>query len=187
MGKKTPSTSRKQLRSAAPYVAKAEHPTSAPVPVPVPMPPAAPAPAAVAPAPEPAPVAALRPAAPLLEHPTGPILPTFDLRALARTSLGFCEAALAALPGPAEILLGGDPTAPAPPPGKVPPGDSRSMRTDSQFALVYRHGASVISRRGMLGQRGVWRVVDYPGPTQAAAAYAAECSKLRGQGFVDLS
>lgn len=188
MGKKTPSTSRKQLRSTAPYVAKAEHPTPAPVPVPVPPAAAAPAPAPVqVAAPAPAPVAALRPAAPLLEHPTGPILPTIDLRALARTSLGFCEAALAALPSPSEILVGGDPTTPAPPPGKVPPGDSRSMRTDSQFALVYRHGASVITRRGMLGQRGVWRVVDYPGPTQAAAAYAAECSKLRGQGFADLS
>ena len=167
MGKKTPSTSRKQLRTSAPYVAKAES--------------AVPPPVAEAQPPPPPPRAA-----PLLEHPPAALLPTFDLRALARVSLGFCEAALTALPSPAEIVAG-DPTAPCPPPGRVPPGDSRSMRMDSQFALIYRHGASVVSRRGMIGQRGVWRVVDYPGPTQAAAAYAAECSRLRGQGFVDLS
>lgn len=114
------------------------------------------------------------------------MLPSFDLRAIARVSLGFCEAALTELPAPSQIVAG-DPAAPAPPPGQVPPGDSRSLRLDSQFALVYRHGASVVSRRGVIGQRGVWRVVDYPGPAQAAAAYAAECSRLRGQGFVDLA
>jgi hypothetical protein len=173
MGKKTPSTSRKQLRSAAPYVAKSVDPPSPPVPVPVPVP---------APAPVPLPTAA-----PLLEHPTGPILPTFDLRALARTALGFAEAALATLPAPSEILLGADPTVPSPPPGPVPAGDSRSMRQGEHFALVYRHGASVVSRRGLIGQRGTWRVVDYPGPAQASHAYATECSKLRDQGFVDLS
>ncbi|MBZ0233720.1 MAG: hypothetical protein K8M05_15440, partial [Deltaproteobacteria bacterium] len=114
-----------------------------------------------------------------------PMLPTFDLRAIARTALGFAEAALTVLPAPSEIVAG-DPTAPAPPPGPVPPGDSRSLRTEEQFALIYRHGASLVSRRGIIGQRGVWRVVDYPGPTQAAAAYAAECSRLRAQGFVDV-
>jgi hypothetical protein len=224
MGKKTPSTSRKQLRTSAPYVAKAESAVQpAPVPLPPPPPAAPPPPPRAAPAqhpPVPAasavvehpPIPAAAPlvehpplpaaapvehpplpvAAPLVEHPPIPtasalsLLPTFDLRALARVSLGFCEAALTALPSPAEIVTG-DPAAPAPPPGLVPPGDSRSMRMDSQFALIYRHGASVISRRGMIGQRGVWRVVDYPGPTQASAAYAAECSRLRGQGFVDLS
>lgn len=167
MGKKTPSTSRKQLRTSAPYVAKEQ--SSAPPPEPVALPPPPPP-----------------KAAPLIEHPPAALLPSFDLRALARVSLGFCEAALTSLPSPAEIVAG-DPAAPCPPPGLVPPGDSRSMRMDSQFALIYRHGASVISRRGMIGQRGVWRVVDYPGPTQASAAYAAECSRLRGQGFVDLS
>jgi hypothetical protein len=113
------------------------------------------------------------------------MLPSFDIRAIARTALGFAEAALAVLPSPSEIVAG-DPTAPAPPPGRVPAGDSRSLRTDEQFALIYRHGASLVSRRGVIGQRGVWRVVDYPGPTQAASAYAAECSRLRAQGFVDV-
>ncbi len=113
------------------------------------------------------------------------MLPTFDLRAIARTALGFAEAALTVLPAPSDIVAG-DPAEPAPPPGIVPPGDSRSMRTPEQFALIYRHGASLVSRRGMIGQRGVWRVVDYPGPTQAATAYAAECSRLRAQGFVDV-
>lgn len=190
---KTPSTSRKQLGTSAPYrSSKSKRPTAAPAPVPIPAAPAAPAapPAAVAAA-EPSLPAPLPPTLAHLELPlppaevAGPLLPTFDLIALARTSLGFCEAALTALPAPSEIVAG-EPTAPAPPPGKVPPGDSRSMRLGDQFALVYRHGASVISRRGVVGQRGVWRVVDYPGPTQASAAYAAECSRLRGQGFADL-
>lgn len=113
------------------------------------------------------------------------MLPSFDIRAVARTALGFAEAALTVLPAPADIVAG-DPTSPAPPPGRVPPGDSRSLRTEEQFALIYRHGAALVSRRGVIGQRGVWRVVDYPGPTQAAAAYAAECSRLRAQGFVDV-
>jgi hypothetical protein len=121
----------------------------------------------------------------LLERPPAAVLPTFDLRSIARTSLGFCEAALTSLPAP-EDLVAGDPTSPSPPPGRVPPGDSRSLRLDGQFALIYRHGASLVSRRGMIGQRGVHRVVDYPGPIQAAAAYAAECSRLRAQGFVDV-
>lgn len=158
----------------------------APVPIPDPAPgraAAAPAPAATAP-PPPAPAAAPLMTG-LLERPPAPVLPSFDLRAIARTALGFCEAALTALPHPSEIVAG-DPAAPAPPPGKVPAGDSRSMRRDDQFALVYRHGAALVTRRGLVGQQGVWRVVDYPGPTQAAAAYAAECSRLRGQGFVDV-
>lgn len=173
MGKKTPSTSRKQIRTSvpAPYVAKAAAPE--------PMPPA------IVPVPVPAPAPAPPPPQ-LLESPPAPMLPTFDLRAIARVSLGFCEAALTPLPAPSD-LVAGDPAAPSPPPGHVPPGDSRSLRLDSQFALVYRHGASVVSRRGMIGQRGVWRVVDYPGPAQASAAYAAECSRLRGQGFADLA
>ncbi len=122
----------------------------------------------------------------LLEKPLASLLPTFDLRSIARTALGFCEAAITSLPAPGEIVAG-DPTAPAPPPGPVPAGDSRSMRHESQFVLVYRHGSSLVVRRGMIGQRGVWRVVDYPGPAQAATAYAAECSRLRGQGFRDLA
>jgi hypothetical protein len=177
---KTPSRSRKQLRTnAAPYVAKQSVEPApiapAPVPVPVPVPPA--------PVP-PAPLLEIPPPV-LLERPYAPMLPTFDLRAIARTALGFAEAALTVLPAPAEIVAG-DPTAPAPPPGRVPAGDSRSLRTEEQFALIYRHGAALVSRRGVIGQRGVWRVVDYPGPTQAAAAYAAECSRLRAQGFFDV-
>ena len=187
---KTPSRSRKQLRSsAAPYVAKqnaepAVQPVPVPVPVPVPTTATIPVPVPVpVPVPDPAPPPSPPPQ--LLEHPFPPMLPTFDLRAIARTALGFAEAALTVLPAPSEIVAG-DPTAPAPPPGPVPPGDSRSLRTEEQFALIYRHGASLVSRRGIIGQRGVWRVVDYPGPTQAAAAYAAECSRLRAQGFVDV-
>lgn len=194
---KTPSKSRKQLRSnAAPYVAKQiAEPVSvtvAPVPIPEPTPPPpAPLPPIGCHPSDPPDTIGCHPSdlpdtiTPPAPPPYPPMLPTFDLRAIARTALGFAEAALTVLPAPSEIVAG-DPTSPAPPPGRVPSGDSRSMRTEEQFALIYRHGASLVSRRGVIGQRGVWRVVDYPGPTQAAAAYAAECSRLRAQGFADV-
>lgn len=196
---KTPSKSRKQLRpAAAPYVAKQiVEPAVLPVPEPVPMPVPVPVPSPVSdlvaiPEPIPPPPVALVEPAPIappapapVEHPYPPMLPTFDIRAIARTALGFAEAALTVLPAPSEIVAG-DPTEPAPPPGRVPAGDSRSLRTDEQFALIYRHGSSLVMRRGILGERGIWRVVDYPGPSQASTAYAAECSRLRAQGFVDV-
>lgn len=111
-----------------------------------------------------------------------------DARAIAafQTSLGFATAALVALPHPAD-LVAGDPSAPEPPPGAAPAGDARSLRAGDQFALIYRHGAAVVSQRGKLGERGTWRVVDYPSPTLAAHAYALECSRLAGQGFRDVS
>ena len=86
---------------------------------------------------------------------------------------------------PSDIVTG-DPTAPAPPPGPAPHGgDSRSLRHLDQFALVYRVGASLVTHKGNLGTRGFHRVVDYPSPSQAAAAYATECSRLLSLGFVD--
>ncbi len=114
------------------------------------------------------------------EHPLG------DLLAALRTSLGFADVALAALPHPAALVVG-DPAEPLPPPGRAPAGDARSLRSVDQFALVYRHGATVVSRRGALGQRGTWRAVDYPSPALAAHAYALECSRLVGQGFRDVA
>lgn len=123
------------------------------------------------------------PVAPLPPTTAMPSLP--DLIAVARGALGFAAAALAPLPAPTEIVHG-DPTAAEPPPGRAPAGDARSFRSEEQFALVYRHGASVISRRGKLGERGAWRVVDYPGPGPAAHAYALECSRLVEQGFRDV-
>src|SRR5262249_50961192 len=68
------------------------------------------------------------------------------------------------MPGPREIP-GGRPEDPAAPPGAVPSGDSRSLRrrTDvHEFALVYRIQTFVISRFGVVGTRGQWRVVEYP-------------------------
>ncbi len=170
---KTPATSRKALTKSAPYQRSASSEAVAPVPVVVPEP------APVAAAPTPVPVALPAPVA-------APALADFDLLAIARTSLAFCDAALGTLPAPADITAG-DPTTPEPPPGLVPPGDSRSLRQADQFALVYRHGAAVITRKGQIGQRGSWRVIDYPSPIQAANAYAAECSRLLGMGFADLA
>lgn len=94
-------------------------------------------------------------------------------------------------PDPPAVLLAptdivpADPTAPDAPPGRVPPGDSRSLRHGDSFALVYRHGISLISRTGRVGQHGSWKIIDYPSPLQAAAAYAAECSRLLALGYAD--
>jgi hypothetical protein len=88
------------------------------------------------------------------------------------------------MPGPREIP-GGSPDDPAAPPGHVPPGDSRSFRRGNEFALVYRTGSCVISRVGVVGTRGQWRVVDYPTYSAAGNAYAKECSRFVSDGFSD--
>ncbi len=88
------------------------------------------------------------------------------------------------MPGPREIP-GGKPDDPAAPPGRVPPGDSRSLRHDRSFALIYRIGTFVISRVGIIGTRGQWRVVEYPTSTAASHSYAKECSRFASEGFSD--
>jgi hypothetical protein len=91
------------------------------------------------------------------------------------------------MPGPREIP-GGNPDDPASPPGSVPAGDSRSMRrrTDRyEFVLVYRIQTYVITRFGVVGTRGQWRVVEYPTPASASHAYAKECSRFVSDGFSD--
>jgi hypothetical protein len=88
------------------------------------------------------------------------------------------------MPGPRDIPSG-DPGDPAPAPGRVPPGDSRSLRKDADFALVYRLATYVITRSGKLGTRGQWRVVEYPTSSAAGTAYAKECSRFVSDGFSD--
>ena len=88
------------------------------------------------------------------------------------------------MPGPREVPAG-HPEDPAPAPGRVPPGDSRSLRKGGEFALVYRVGSCVISRSGTVGTRGQWRVVEYPTSAAAANAYAKECSRWVSEGFSD--
>lgn len=88
------------------------------------------------------------------------------------------------MPGPRDVP-GGNVTDAAPPPGLVPPGDSRSLRKGNEFALVYRQGSAVISRFGVVGQRGQWRVVEYPTPVSASNSYAKEVSRFVGDGFSD--
>jgi hypothetical protein len=91
------------------------------------------------------------------------------------------------MPGPREIPSG-QPDDRAAPPGRVPAGDSRSMRrrTDRyEFALVYRIQTYVISRVGTVGTRGQWRVVEYPTPAMASHAYAKESSRFVSEGFSD--
>ncbi len=88
------------------------------------------------------------------------------------------------MPGPGSVP-GGAPTDPARAPGRVPSGDSRSLRRGADFALIYRQGSAVISRFGAIGTRGQWRVVEYPTPTSASNAYAKECSRFVGEGFSD--
>jgi hypothetical protein len=88
------------------------------------------------------------------------------------------------MPGPRDVP-GGNPEDPAPAPGRVPPGDSRSMRRGQSFALIYRVGTYVISRFGTVGLRGQWRVVEYPTSAAASHAYAKECSRFVSEGFSD--
>lgn len=88
------------------------------------------------------------------------------------------------MPGPRDIPSG-NPEDPAAPPGRVPPGDSRSLRRGGEFALVYRAGTFVITRSGTVGTRGQWRVVEYPTSAAASHAYAKECSRFVADGFSD--
>ena len=88
------------------------------------------------------------------------------------------------MPGPRQIPSG-DPDDPAPAPGLVPPGDSRSLRHQDNFALIYRVSTYVISRFGKVGTRGQWRVVEYPTSSAASHAYAKECSRFVSEGFSD--
>jgi len=88
------------------------------------------------------------------------------------------------MPGPRDVP-GGNVTDSALPPGLVPPGDSRSLRKGNEFALVYRIGNALISRFGTVGQRGQWRVVEYPTPASASNSYAKEVSRFVSEGFWD--
>jgi hypothetical protein len=88
------------------------------------------------------------------------------------------------MPGPKDIP-GGNPEDPAPAPGTVPRGDSRSLRRGNDFALVYRVGTCVITRTGTIGTRGQWRVVEYPTSASAANSFAKEASRFVSEGFSD--
>jgi hypothetical protein len=88
------------------------------------------------------------------------------------------------MPGPRDIPSG-EPADPAPAPGRVPPGDSRSLRREAEFALIYRVGTYVITRFGTVGTRGQWRVVEYPTSSSASHSYAKECSRFVSEGFSD--
>ena len=93
----------------------------------------------------------------------------------------------ARLLGPLEIPAG-HPDDPADAPGLVPRGDSRSLRRRGEgheFALVYRVQTHVITRVGLVGTRGQWRVVEYPTQAMASHAYAKECSRFVSDGFSD--
>jgi hypothetical protein len=89
------------------------------------------------------------------------------------------------MPNPDDVPTSGSPSDAAKAPGRVPSGDSRSLRAGASFALIYRRGTAVITRFGTVGQRGQWRVVEYPTPSSASNAYAKECSRFVGEGFSD--
>ena len=88
------------------------------------------------------------------------------------------------MPHPRDVPNGNADDA-APPPGRVPPGDSRSLRNGAQFALLYRIGTFVITRSGTVGTRGQWRVVEYPTSAAASHAYAKASSRFVSEGFSD--
>ncbi|MBK7534719.1 MAG: hypothetical protein IPI49_04935 [Myxococcales bacterium] len=91
---------------------------------------------------------------------------------------------LLVLPSP-RLLPAGAPAAPAPAPGRVPAGDSRSLRRGALFALVYRMHCFVVTRHGHVGQQGHWSAVQYPTPAAASHAYARSCSHWVSEGFSD--
>ena len=88
------------------------------------------------------------------------------------------------MPGPRNVPSG-NPDQAAPAPGLVPRGDSRSLRRSGEFALIYRLGNAVITRFGVVGTRGQWRVVEYPTSASASHTYARECSRFISEGFSD--
>ena len=117
---------------------------------------------------------------------TPPEVPTAASAAPARIDAGAVEEPTR-MPGPRDIPSG-SPDDPAPPPGRVPSGDSRSLRKRSEsyeFALIYRLSTFVITRFGVVGTRGQWRVVEYPTSGSASHAYAKECSRYMSEGFSD--
>jgi ribonuclease E len=119
---------------------------------------------------------------PFHEQPVGkpPEMPAFRTE---HSAIGEVEEPTR-MPSSREIPAG-DPEDPAAPPGAVPPGDSRSFRRAHEFALVYRQATFVISRFGKVGQRGQWRVVEYPTSASASHSYAKECSRFVSEGFSD--
>jgi len=122
---------------------------------------------------------------PMPKPPGAPEMPTST--AAARPSETTAVEDPTFMPGPREIP-GGKPEDVAAPPGAVPRGDSRSMRRwgdKPEFALVYRVQTFVISRFGLVGTRGQWRVVEYPTSASASHAYAKECSHFVTEGFSD--
>jgi hypothetical protein len=133
--------------------------------------------------------AARAPTAPAAPAPTKPA-PTTPAAAPAPAPAAFAPDAvdLVRLPSPDDVR-GRDPDAPAPPPGHVPVGDSRSLRrrtgTGERFALVYRDGTFLMSRSGAVGREGTWHVVEYPTAAAAAHAYATTCARLTEDGFTD--
>ncbi len=187
MAKRPPRQELRVPTARAPY--RRARSTTAPPALDLPMPAPVVAPPVAEMAPVAAPPVAAAPA-PIAPAPIAPAPPAAvglpDLVAITQSALGFATAALAVLPEP-DALVHRDPSAAEPPPGRAPRADARSLRSDSQFALIYRAGATLVTRRGKLGEHGVWRTVEYPGAAQAAHAFALECSRLIEQGFRDVA
>lgn len=91
---------------------------------------------------------------------------------------------------PPRFIQSWDPSTPAPPPAKAPPGDSRSFRRRSdgveEFVLIYRIQTFLVRRAGRVGVLGTWTITEYPHVGSAAHAYAQQCSELTAAGFRDL-
>lgn len=164
---------------AAPEAKTSEMPAAAPVEPPAVEPPAIEPPAAKG---EPWPDATPQPMRPV--EPARPRAETITMPAEQTIGAPPPMPEATFMPGPRDIPAG-SPTDPSPAPGRVPRGDSRSLRKGNEFALIYRQGTAVITRFGTLGQRGQWRVVEYPTPASAGSSYAKEVSRFVGDGFTD--
>ncbi len=130
------------------------------------------------------------------EAPTGPIVaaiinepPVVDVASEMTAPMMFDAPEPLVAP---DDIVPRDPAAPAAPPRRAPPGDCRSLRRTREgvaamFALVYRHGATLVMRTGTVGTHGEWRIVDYPTPAAAARAYAREVGMYVDDGYVDVA
>ena len=168
----------KPAEAAKPAEVKADDAAPSPSPAPAPAP-------APAPEPEASPPAQLLPMEPMpVRARVETTIMPLDMHVGAPPDLPDTVEDPTSMPGPRNIP-GGNPNDPAKAPGHVPKGDSRSFRRGDDFALIYRVQTYVISRFGVVGTRGQWRVVEYPTSAAAAHSYAKESSRFVSEGFSD--
>ena len=117
-------------------------------------------------------------------------------RGLARYTRGLCTALLESGEVDLELVTQVDPAGVPLPPGRrsrLTAGREIVREQLELPRLLARHradfeanvSATSITRSGVVGTRGQWRVVEYPTSASAANSYAKECSRFVSEGFSD--